>query len=97
MRKQTQNEHQPEHKSLESLGTMPMEEALPIIMEQYQVNEDRALLLWLNNRPPTGFEDSIGIPAEEVDDYMKEVKKRSLGTFRLSFKKRREGENSLED
>lgn len=93
MKAHTQNEHKPEHTDLEILGELPLTEALPLIMEQYQVSEDDAFELWVNNRPPTGFEDVIRLSAEEYNEYAKELKETSLGSFKLTFKKRHGDEN----
>lgn len=72
---------------LETLGAMPMNQALPIIMEQYHVDKDDALELWINNGPPTGFEDVIRLSPEEFDKYREESKKTSTYLFSFGGKK----------
>lgn len=81
MSDKAQSTPNPEPLDLKILGSMPVKEALPLIMEQYQVDEDRALLLWISNGPPTGFEDVIRLPPEERAKYVEEIKRTSLGSF----------------
>jgi hypothetical protein len=83
MSKQPQNTQDSKRTDLKTLGAMPLKEALPIIMEQYQVDEDQAFLLWTGNRPPNIHSDIVTLPPDEFKEYVEESKRNSLGGFTM--------------